>query len=64
MHDGVGLETRNRPTAVVVTSEFLHEAEVQRAALGMEALVPVPLRARDALSLPDVSTNPGWRLSY
>ena len=41
MHDGVSLEARNRPTAVVVTTEFLHEAEVQRAALGMEGLVPV-----------------------
>jgi hypothetical protein len=40
MHDGVRLETLNRPTAVVVTTEFLHEAEVQRAALGMDALVP------------------------
>jgi hypothetical protein len=30
-----------RPTAVVVTSEFLHEAEVQRAALGMPDLNPV-----------------------
>jgi hypothetical protein len=40
MHDGVRLEALNRPTAVVVTSEFLHEAEVQRAALGMDALVP------------------------
>jgi hypothetical protein len=28
----------------VVTSEFLHEAEVQRTALGMEALVPVVIR--------------------
>jgi hypothetical protein len=27
-----------RPTAVVVTREFLHEAEVQRAALGMPDL--------------------------
>jgi len=26
---------------VVVTAEFLHEAEVQRAALGMPDLVPV-----------------------
>ena len=41
MHDGVRLETLNRPTAVVVTTEFLHEAEVQRAALGMDGLVPV-----------------------
>jgi hypothetical protein len=30
-----------RPTAVVVTTEFLHEAEVQRAALGMPDLMPV-----------------------
>jgi len=41
MHDGVSLETQNRPTAVVVTSEFKHEAEVQRAALGMDGLEPV-----------------------
>jgi hypothetical protein len=30
-----------RPTAVVVTTEFRHEAEVQRDALGMPDLVPV-----------------------
>ena len=30
-----------RPTAVIVTTEFLHEAEVQREALGMSELVPV-----------------------
>ena len=30
-----------RPAAVVVTTEFAHEAEVQRAALGMPDLVPV-----------------------
>jgi hypothetical protein len=30
-----------RPTAVVVTTEFLHEAEMQRAALGMPDLTPV-----------------------
>ena len=30
-----------RPTAVIVTTEFLHEAEVQRDALGMRDLVPV-----------------------
>ena len=29
-----------RPTAVIVTTEFLHEAEVQRDALGMHDLVP------------------------
>jgi hypothetical protein len=44
MHDGVSLEARNRPTAVVVTTEFLREAEAQRAALGMEGLVPVVIR--------------------
>ena len=44
MHDGVSLEDRSRPTAVVVTSEFVREAEAQRAALGMDALVPVVIR--------------------
>ena len=44
MHDGVRLETLSRPTAVVVTTEFLHEAEVQRAALGMGALVPAVIQ--------------------
>ena len=29
------------PTAVVVTDAFLHEADVQRAALGAERLEPV-----------------------
>jgi len=44
MHDGISLETQNRPTAVVVTAEFHHEAEVQRAALGMEGLEPAVIR--------------------
>ena len=44
MHDGVSLETLNRPTAVVVTTEFLHEAEVQRTALGMGALAPAVIQ--------------------
>jgi hypothetical protein len=44
MHDGVRLEARNRPTAVVVTTEFLREAEAQRAALGMDALAPVVIQ--------------------
>ena len=44
MHDGVRLETLQRPTAVVVTTEFRHEAEVQRAALGMDGLVPVVIQ--------------------
>jgi hypothetical protein len=30
-----------RPTAVIVTTEFLHEAEMQRDALGMCDLAPV-----------------------
>ena len=41
MHDGVTLEAHKIPTAVIVTTEFLHEATVQRAALGMDALEPV-----------------------
>ncbi|MFL5265748.1 MAG: UGSC family (seleno)protein, partial [Stellaceae bacterium] len=40
-HDGIRLEAAGRPTAVVVTTEFLHEAEVQRDALGMHDLIPV-----------------------
>jgi hypothetical protein len=41
MHDAVSLEAQGRPTAVVVTTEFLHEALVQCQALGMQDLVPV-----------------------
>lgn len=41
MHDGIRLEAAGRPTAVIVTTEFLHEAEVQRDALGMHDLAPV-----------------------
>ena len=41
MRDGISLESEGTPTAVVVTEEFLHEAKMQRAALGMEALEPV-----------------------
>lgn len=41
MHDGISLESLGVPTAVIVTSTFLHEARVQRAALGMAGLVPV-----------------------
>lgn len=41
MHDGVMLEGEGLPVAVVVTTEFLHEAHVQRAALGMNGLKPV-----------------------
>ena len=35
------LEALGRPTAVIVTSEFRHEAEMQRDALGMPDLAPV-----------------------
>ncbi len=41
MHDGIALEQLGRPTAVVVTTEFVHEAEMQREALGMPDLAPV-----------------------
>ncbi len=44
MHDAISLEGQDRATAVVVTTEFRHEAEVQRAALGMEDLVPVVIQ--------------------
>ena len=40
MHDGVELERRGRPTAVVITEAFDHEAAVQRKALGMDGLAP------------------------
>ncbi len=47
MHDGISLERLGVPTAVIVTETFLHEAHVQRAALGMEgvepAVIPHPL---------------------
>ncbi len=41
MHDAIKLEAAGRPTAVIVTSEFLHEAELQRDMLGMSDLGPV-----------------------
>jgi hypothetical protein len=41
MHDAMSLESLGVPTAVIVTSEFVREAKAQRAALGMESLVPV-----------------------
>jgi hypothetical protein len=66
MHDAMSLESLGVPTAVIVTSEFVHEAKVQRAALGMEGIVPVviahplsslveaDIRARAAAALPQV----------
>lgn len=38
MHDSVMLESAGRPTAVIVTTEFVREAEAQRDALGMGAI--------------------------
>ena len=41
MHDTVELEARGLPTALIITTEFQREAQVQRDALGMTALDPV-----------------------
>jgi len=41
MHDTVMLEAKGRPTAIIVTTEFVLEAQTQRDALGMAALEPV-----------------------
>jgi hypothetical protein len=41
MHDSVMLEARGRPTAAIVTGEFVLEARTQRDALGMKELEPV-----------------------
>jgi hypothetical protein len=41
MHDAIRLETSGVPTAVLVTTVFLHEAKVQREALGMNEIEPV-----------------------
>jgi pseudouridine-5'-phosphate glycosidase len=47
MHDAVSLESQGRATAVIVTTEFVLEAETQRDALGMAGLeavvIPHPL---------------------
>lgn len=66
MHDAIELEARGVPTAVIVTSEFVREARVQREALGMTGVVPVviahplssltddQIQARAAAALPQV----------
>ena len=41
MHDTVMLESAGRPTAVIVTTEFVLEAQAQRDALGMAGLEAV-----------------------
>ena len=38
MHDSVMLESEGRPTAMIVTTAFVLEAETQRDALGMSGL--------------------------
>jgi hypothetical protein len=43
MHDTVMLEAKGRPTAVIVTSEFVLEAETQRDALGMAGVQAVAI---------------------
>jgi hypothetical protein len=66
MHDAISLESLGVPAAVIVTSEFVREARVQREALGMNELVPVvidhplsslsdeEIRGRAAQALPQV----------
>jgi hypothetical protein len=66
MHDAIELEARGVPTAVIVTSEFVREARVQREALGMAGVVPVviahplssltddQIQARAAAALPQL----------
>ena len=66
MHDAIRLESLGVPTAVIVTTEFVREAKVQRVALGMNDLVPVviqhplsslkddEIRERAAAALPHV----------
>jgi hypothetical protein len=44
MHDGISLESLGLPAAVIVTTDFLHEAGVQRVALGMPELEPVVIQ--------------------
>jgi hypothetical protein len=41
MHDTVELESRGLPTALIITTAFQLEAQVQRDALGMTGLDPV-----------------------
>ncbi len=41
MHDSVMLEFSGRPTAIIVTTEFVLEGQTQRDALGMKGLEAV-----------------------
>ena len=44
MHDAINLEALGVPTAVVITTEFVREAKMQRAALGMTGLIPAVIQ--------------------
>lgn len=60
MHDAISLEEKGVPTAVVVTEVFLHEAHVQRAALGMNDLDPVVIQhPLSTLSDEEISVRAG-----
>lgn len=41
VRDGIALERLGRPTAVIITTEFLRETQLTRRALGMPGLEPV-----------------------
>ncbi|MEK6593878.1 MAG: hypothetical protein AABZ67_12450 [Pseudomonadota bacterium] len=41
MHDSVMLESKGRPTALILTTEFVLEGKTQRDALGMSGLEAV-----------------------
>ena len=41
IRDAVALESRGVPTAAIITTEFVHETELTRQAIGMPALAPV-----------------------
>ena len=40
MHDAIAFERHGTPTAVILTNAFLHEADIQREALGADWLEP------------------------
>ena len=44
MQDAIKLEDRGTPTAVIITTEFVHEAKVQGQALGMKDLLPAVIK--------------------
>lgn len=41
VRDGVALERMGKPAAVIITTEFEHETELTRQAIGMPGLTPV-----------------------